>query len=361
MLTLQLQRFAGEKTERATPQRRREVRREGRVPKSPDLTSAIGLVAALVSLKFFGPRIWNDWLVMMHTQLEQLNEPDFTEQTLVGIFRSTAWTFVQLLAPVVGVALIVGVGTALAQVGFVFVPKNLLPDWQRIQPFAGFKRIWSVHTLAEAVKSALKLVVVGTIAYLATHGISAHLGDLMGMDVASLPGTVGGMVFQLGLEISMAFVGLAVMDFMFQRFEFERSIRMSREEIKEEMKRQEGDPLIRSQIRQRGRALALRRMMQEVPKADVVITNPTHFSVAIRYEAGTMSAPVVVAKGQDEVAWRIRKIADQSGVPRVENRPLAQTLYRTVDVGQSIPTELYKAVAEVLAYVYRLKQGGVNA
>ncbi|GMA49021.1 hypothetical protein GCM10025857_03780 [Alicyclobacillus contaminans] len=218
--------------------------------------------------------------------------------------------------------------------------------------------MWSVQSLAEAVKSILKLLIVAAMAYLAAQNIIGHLADLMTTEIQGLPKVVGGMVAQLGLEISGAFVVLAALDYLFQRYEFERSIRMSREEIKEEMKRQEGDPQIKSQIRQRGRALALRRMMQEVPKADVVITNPTHFAVAIRYDAASMSAPKVVAKGQDELAWRIRKLAEQSGVPRVENRQLAQTLYRTVELDQLIPSELYQAVAEVLAYVYRLRQGG---
>ncbi|WP_026974476.1 flagellar biosynthesis protein FlhB [Alicyclobacillus contaminans] len=358
MLALDLQRFAGEKTERATPQRRREVRREGRVPRSPELTSALVLLSSLVVLRWGGPRIWDGWLTMMQTQLQQINTADLTTASVMALFRTNTWACVVLLAPVLATALLIGVGVAVAQVGFLIVPKRIMPDFQKISPAAGFRRMWSVQSLAEAVKSILKLLIVAAMAYLAAQNIIGHLADLMTTEIQGLPKVVGGMVAQLGLEISGAFVVLAALDYLFQRYEFERSIRMSREEIKEEMKRQEGDPQIKSQIRQRGRALALRRMMQEVPKADVVITNPTHFAVAIRYDAASMSAPKVVAKGQDELAWRIRKLAEQSGVPRVENRQLAQTLYRTVELDQLIPSELYQAVAEVLAYVYRLRQGG---
>ncbi len=360
MLQLQLQRFAGEKTERATPQRRREARKQGNIPKSPDLTSAVALLAVLLALKWFGPHIWESWTGMLQSQLSNLNSRDLTPEDLQGLAIQSTWQFLRMLAPIVGVALAVGLAVAFAQVGPVFVPRNLVPNLQRIQPIAGLKRILSLRTLAEAVKSALKLGTVGVIAYLATNKLAQQLDPLVRTDVASLPSVVGGMVFQLAIQIGVALLILAVLDYLFQRYEYEKSIRMSREEIKEEFKRQEGDPQIKSRIRQRGRALAMRRMMQEVPKADVVITNPTHFAVALRYSASEMSAPMVVAKGADEVAWRIRKIAEQHRVPCVENRPLAQSLYRTVDVGQVIPVELYQAVAEVLAYVYRLKQEGVG-
>jgi flagellar biosynthetic protein FlhB len=360
LLRLQLQRFASEKTERATPQRRREARKQGNIPKSPELTSAVALIAVLLALKWFGPHIWETWTGMLQNQLSSLNARDLTENDLQGLAIHGAWLFVQSMAPVVGIALAAGLAVAFAQVGPVFIPRQLLPNWQRINPIAGWKRVWSLRTLAEAVKSALKLGTVGVIAYLATNRLTLQLDALMRTDVTALPLVVGGMVFQLAIQISVALLILAALDYLFQRYEYEKSIRMSREEIKEEFKRQEGDPQIKSRIRQRGRALAMRRMMQEVPKADVVITNPTHLSVALRYNASEMSAPTVVAKGADEVAWRIRKIAEQHNVPCVENRPLAQSLYRTVDVGEVIPVELYQAVAEVLAYVYRMKQQGVS-
>ena len=354
MLRLQLQRFA-EKTERATPQRRREARQEGRLPKSSELTSAVALLGVLLAIRMWGPQVWGMWEDTMRTGLSGAVGIPMTQTALPGLFDKYTWLLVKMLTPMLGVALVVGPLVAFAQVGPMFLPNLLTPDLKRIDPIAGLRRVWSLRSLMELVKSLLKLSIVGSVAYFATKGVQNQLQGLMTTAVVALPGIVGGMVFRLTIEVAVLMLLLAFLDFLFQRFEFERSIRMSRDEIKEEMKRQEGDPLIRSKIRQRGRALAMRRMMQDVPKADVIITNPTHFSVALQYDSTKMAAPVVLAKGADEIAWRIRQLADQAGIPRVENRPLAQALYRQVGVGEPIPQDLFQAVAEVLAYVYRLK------
>lgn len=356
MRKFDLQRFAGEKTERATPQRRREAREEGRIPKSVELTSAVVLIAVLASLRAFGSTIWADWTDMVQRDLTHITTGSFTQTDIKALLVDQTWQVVRLLAPLLGGALALGALTAFAQVGPVFLPKLLTPNFQRIDPLAGLKRMWSVRSAVEAGKSVIKLMVVGVLAYSAVRGIASEVGQLMNVDLASVPGIVAGMVFRLGLEIAALMLALAFLDFLFQRFEFERSIRMSREDIREEAKRQDGDPLVRARIRQRGRAIAMQRMMQNVPKADVVVTNPTHFAVALQYDATVMAAPTVLAKGQDEVARRIRAVATDAAVPTVENKPLAQSLYRTVDIGQQIPAELFQAVAEVLAHVYRGNQ-----
>lgn len=355
MIRYDLQRFAGEKTERATPKRRQEARREGNIPKSPDLTSAVGLVAVLVALRAFGPQIWQSWISMLQDGFGQMSAP-LTQHSVMGLFGQYTWLCVRVLGPLLGVAMLIGGMTAFAQVGPNFVTKGLIPDFERINPFSGLKRLFTVRSLVDLLKSSLKLAVIGTLTYIAAHGIAQKLPALMTTNVSAMVPVVGQVVFQLALEVSVMFLVLAFLDFLFQRWEFERSIRMSKEEIKQEHKNAEGDPQIKSNIRQRGRALALRRMMQEVPKADVIVTNPTHFAVALQYDAARMAAPTVLAKGADDVARRIREVAQEHGIPLVENRPLAQTLYKTVELGAVVPAELFQAVAEVLAYVYGLKQ-----
>jgi flagellar biosynthetic protein FlhB len=355
LLAWDLQRFAGEKTERATPARRRRVRREGRVVRSAELTSAITVLSALAALRWFGPVIWGQWLDMMRTDLGHAANGDWSERGLIGLGQQQLWLLLRLLAPLLAVVLFLSLLAAFAQVGPGLWPKRLLPDLKRIDPFAGFKRLFSMRTLVEGVKSVLKLAIVAVAGYVGLAGAIPDLARLTTVDPSAFPGLVGDMAFRVAFLIAALMLGLGVLDYLYQRFDFERSIRMSLQEIKDEMKREEGDPLIKSTIRKRGRALAMRRMMQEVPRADVVVTNPTHLAVALRYDAATMAAPTVTAKGADEVARRIRQIAADHGVPVVEERPLAQALYRTVELGSQVPPQLYQAVAQVLAYVYRMR------
>ncbi|RIV29371.1 flagellar biosynthesis protein FlhB [Alicyclobacillaceae bacterium I2511] len=357
LLVFELQRFAGEKTERATPQRRRELRREGKLPRSMELTSALTLAALLVALRIFGPQVWVGWLNSLQQQLGNLGQMPDTLTGISGMLDGIVWKTFLTLAPLLAIGVFVGIASAFAQVGPVFLPNQVIPDWQRINPLSGIKRLWSLRGLADSVKSLLKLVAVAGVAYWSVKGDVPRLRTLGQGGVAAVIAQLAAMVFRIGLDLTAALLILAFLDFLFQRFDFERSIRMSIEEIRQEMKNQEGDPRVKSQFRQRGRALAMQRMMQEVPKADVVVTNPTHFAVALRYDAQQMAAPMVVAKGQDELAWRIRTLADKAGVPRVENRPLAQSLYRATDVGNQIPKELFHAVAEVLALVYQGRKG----
>lgn len=360
MLTFDLQRFAGEKTERMTPHRRRELRRKGQIPKSSELTSALVLVTLIVVLKILATGIWGGLENAMRADFTNAAAKPLTQMSLVSLMDKQVWFLVGLLAPVLGAALGVGLLVAFAQVGPLFLPNRLTPDFNRVQPLAGLKRMFSVRTGIETLKSILKLTVIVLMCYITIQGTVAKLNSLASTDIVSIPPMVGGVVFQLAMEIASLMLGLAFLDFLYQRFDFERTNRMSKQEIKEEMKQYEGNPLVKSKIRQRGRELAMRRMMQDVPKADVVITNPTHFAVALRYDGSKMRAPVVVAKGQDEVAQKIKSVASTVNVPMVENKPLARSLYRTVEIGEPIPNDLFQAVAEVLAYVYRLKNQRVG-
>ncbi|WP_026962084.1 flagellar biosynthesis protein FlhB [Alicyclobacillus herbarius] len=355
MLDLNLQRFAGEKTERATPTRRRKLRREGRVVRSPEFASALVLIASLAALRVFGPNLWNQWLTLMQNDFQHAADVSWADADTASLCRQALWEFIRMLAPWLGVVFAVGGAAAFAQVGPGFWPKRLLPDLKRVNPAAGLKRLFSMRAVVDGVKSLLKLAVVALAAYVGLRGTIAGIPSLSNINPVALPGVVGQMVFRVAILTGGLMLVIGALDYFYQRFDFERSIRMSLQEIREEMKHEEGDPLIKSTIRKRGRALAMQRMMQEVPKADVVITNPTHFAVALRYDAATMQAPCVTAKGADALAWRIRQLARDNGVPVIEQKPLAQALYRTVDVGEVIPEELYQAVAKVLAQVYRMR------
>jgi flagellar biosynthesis protein FlhB len=355
MFDLNLQRFAGEKTERATPKRRSEARKEGQIPKSIDLTSAAVLIAILVGLKFLGPDIWRIWEGLFRNDFLAITTKPLTEQQLGSVFYNQLGYVLRTGGPIVGVALLFGLVVSVAQIGPGFWPNLLIPDFGRVGLISGFRRLFSIRSLVEAGKSLVKLAIVGSVVWSVINGMANKVANLASIDVVSLPSVVGGMAFQIGIDISIMMLVLAVLDFFFQRYDFEKSIRMSREEIKQEMKQQEGDPIVKSAIRQRGRRIAMKRMMQEVPKADVVVTNPTHFAIALLYDASRMNAPFVIAKGKDEVAQKIKEIAAGAGVPMVENRPLAQSLYKNVEISQAVPADLYQAVAEILAYVYRLK------
>lgn len=360
MLVLDLQRFAGEKTERATPKRRGDARKEGNIPKSPELTSALAFVAAVVAIRLFGPNIWHVWESQFTSGLTRAATESLTQKSVSNLGANVLLDFVKLVLPIVGIAGAVGILVAYAQVGQVFLPNMLIPKFSKILPTEGFKRLFSARALAEAAKSLLKLSIVGGIAYASVGGVIRQVALATDFSILALPGLLGTIAFRLAIEIAGLMVALAGADAVWQRFEYERGLRMSKQDIKDEHKQEEGDPKIKSNIRKRGYALAFRRMMQAVPEADVVITNPTHFAIALQYVSGKMVAPVVVAKGQDELARRIKQVATEAAVPLVENRPLAHALYENVEIGQPVPKDLYAAVAEVLAHVYRLKQAGMR-
>jgi flagellar biosynthetic protein FlhB len=262
----------------------------------------------------------------------------------------------KIVAPIVLGIMVVGVVSNVGQFGFLLSGHAIQPQFSRVNPLEGFKRIFSMRTLVELVKTIAKVGIVGLFAWQALQDKGPLLVSLADMQAGAAGYAVSGAVMEVVWKVAAAFVVIAVADYVYQRWFYERSLRMSKEEIKEEMKQSEGNPHMRARLRQRARALARQRMMQQVPTADVVITNPTHFAIAIKYESG-MEAPKVIAKGERLIAQQIKKIARENNVPTVENRPLAQALFKACQVGQSVPPELYKAVAEVLAFVYRMRPG----
>jgi flagellar biosynthesis protein FlhB len=356
MIRWNLQQFAGEKTEKATPKKRREARKKGQVVKSQEINTAFTLFMALLAFKLFAGLAVQSFLSFLQKDLtEYLNLP-LTAENAHALFREGILFFAKTALPVSGIVLLSGMAVSYLQVGSLLTFEPLKPDLKKLNPLVGFKRMWSLRSLVELIKAFLKIGLISYVAYGALVSDVKSYDHLLTMDAFAILRFIGENAFSLMWKMVLMFLGLAVLDYAYRWYEHEKEMRMSKEEIKEEFKNIEGNPQIKRKIKERQRAIAMRRMMQEVKKADVVITNPTHYAVALQYDAKTMHAPVVLAKGIDEVALRIKKLAREHEIVLVENRPLAQTLYKTTDLGEAIPPELFQAVAEVLAYVYRLKR-----
>jgi flagellar biosynthetic protein FlhB len=277
-----------------------------------------------------------------------------TTSTVQGLFLGLARDFFMLLLPLIVAMISAGLLVNILQIGFLFTEEPIRPKLNKIDPIEGFKRIFSRRSLETFVRDIIKVIVVGWIGYSAVKGLMNDTMRIADATVEQIVAFTGAAIFSIAIKILIGYCIIAVLDYAFQRWDYEKSMMMTRQEVREELKQTEGDPLLRARIRSVQRELARRRMMEEVPKAAVVVTNPTEIAVALAYETG-MTAPVVVAKGRRLIAERIREIAVAAGIPIVENVLLAQALYKAVDIGRPIPMELYTAVAEVLAYVYRLK------
>lgn len=354
MIKWELQLFA-EKTEPATARRRGEARSKGRVAKSMDLTTSLSLLAFLTGLRLFGGNLlntlFNTMQLLFTNGILQASSTGGFSKEILGVLVNVGTA----LLPMILIGLLSSLVVTIAQTGLHFSPSVLIPDITRLNPLTGIQRFFSLNSLMELIKSTVKILIVGIVVYEVMVGIIQQLFQMDQGDPSYILGFYIQNALQLMFYVTGVYVVIAVFDLVFQRFSFERSLRMSKQEVKDEMKQNEGDPQIKGKIRQRGRSIAFRMMMKNVPQADVVITNPTHYAVALQYDAMTMNAPKVVAKGVDHVAFKIREIATSHDVPVVENRQLARTLYNSVELDEFIPGSLFAAVAEVLAYVYRLR------
>lgn len=354
-LRMNLQLFAGEKTEEATPQKRREARKEGQVAKSMDIPGAAimlgGIFCLMVFSDFFLKRI--TWL-FTDTFLHHLST-EVTPMNVMQMLGQYAIQILILISPILIVVVLLAIVASYGQIGFLLTGKPLMPKLSKLDPIKGFKNIVSIRSVVEFLKSILKMSVIGYLVYTTLEGVSHEISKTAYMSVESILHFAGGLVTSLGIKVGVALFILAILDYMYQRYDHNKNLRMSKQDIKDEYKKTEGDPLIKGKIRERQRRMAMQRMMQDVPNADVIITNPTHFAVALKYDNTQMAAPQVVAKGQDHMALRIREIAKQNRVVIMENKPLARALFARAEVGDSIPADLFQAVAEVLAYVYKIK------
>lgn len=357
LIRLDLQFFAGEKTEKATPKKRQDSRKKGQVLKSQDVTTAIVLLFVFLFL-FFAAGFMRDrfFVFFSHTFTEFIPIKSLDiDQTMI-IYKDMVIQMAYILLPIMVVAVIAAITGNLAQFGLLFTSETLKFDLKKIDPIKGLKRIFSIRALVELLKSLLKISFIGSVtSLLLVMNIEKVLGLAFKTPHDTLV-TVGQLVALMGIVASFVLLFISILDYFYQRYDYEKNLRMSKQDIKDEYKNTEGDPIIKSRIKQRQREMAMRRMMQEVPQADVVITNPTHFAIALKYDDEKMDAPIVIAKGADFIAQKIKLIAKEHNIVMVENRPLARALYDDVEIGDRIPDEFFKAVAEILAYVYRIQR-----
>ncbi len=356
-LDLQLFAQSDDKTEKATPKKRQEARKKGQVLQSKELTSTLVVVLTFIGLRFFGKYIYEQIVVFTRRVLTEYPQMEdlFTINVLYKLFYDSMVVLLKTVGPILAISTLTGLIANYAQVGFLFTVETLGFKFNRINPASGIKRVFSMHSVVELLKSIFKVAVVGFIAYSYLKGQTNNILNMMSMDVLSTAVFIGTTAVNIAIRICIALFILSIMDYAYNWWEHEKNLRMSKQEVKEEFKQTEGNPEIKAKIKQKQRQISMRRMLHEIPKADVIITNPTHFAVAVKYDAQVSKAPVVTAKGQDFIALRIKEIAKENNVEIVENKPLARTLYETVEIGNAIPSELYQAVAEVLAFVYNLK------
>lgn len=361
-IEINLQFFAGgdDKTEPATPKKLEDARKEGQVSKSREIGMGLSLLGLFVTLKIYIGILGEQFIELFQKTYTRIPEFVGTEGTydtaaFSALFVDNIADMIIMIAPFLAIGFMIAFVADLVQVKWKVTMKPLMPKFSKMNPIKGMKKIISPQSLFELAKAIMKVFFVS---YLAISTVKDKLRLIYTLYDISLPSAlvaIGDVVIDLGIKISAWYMVIAVIDFVYQKMKFKKDMKMSKQEVKDEYKNAEGDPKVKSQQKQRMRQASQRRMMQSVPTADVVITNPTHFAVALKYDADSGRAPIVVAKGEDFLAKRIKEIAKESKVEIVENKPLARMLYHNVELGEEIPPELYQAVAEVLAFVYGLK------
>lgn len=345
----------GDKTQDPTPHRRQKAREEGQAAKSQDLSSAVLLLAGTFILLTAGRSVTR--FVADYSRRLLGGDPwvEADVNFAVTVWNGTIAGLAGELLPVFGLVLMAAVAVNLAQVGFMFIPKKVQPELSKIDPLKGAKRLFSLQSVARLVFGLFKVLVVAMVAYFALYAEKDTILGLAALSVGEAAAYMTQLLLWTTIKIGVALLILAILDYGFQRWKHEQDLRMTHQEVREEMRNLEGDPHIAARRKAVQRKLAMDRLSEAVPKADVVVTNPTELAIAIQYEPEKMDAPIVVAKGAGVLAQRIRRLALENGIPIIEKKPLAQALYREVDVGKPVPHQRYAAVAEVLAYVYQLQ------
>jgi flagellar biosynthetic protein FlhB len=343
-----------EKKHPATPRRREDARKKGQVFKSQEVISALMLLGLVAVLKF--------WIPTMFLRLKHLFpyvlglSSEWTERSIATLMLNVLWQGIQILAPIFAAGFFIALISNYIQVGVLFTWESMKPQLSRLSMISGAKRMFGIKAWVQLAKSLMKVILIGYFLYASVRDRINVYPALQQLSVEQGAVFIGQALMELAWNISISFLGIAIFDYIYQRWEYEKDLRMSHEDLKQEYKQTEGNPELKSEIKKRQRAMAMSRMMQDLKTADVVVTNPTHISVALRYDIKENKAPYVIAKGQDQIALRIRELAKEYDLVIMENKPLARALYAQVDIGKGIPADLYKAVAEVLAFVYRLKK-----
>lgn len=344
-----------EKTEKPTPKKRKDVRKKGEVAKSRELPSVAVLLTGILTMAVMAPFMSTQMRMVMEKVLIEFPVADFDLTDMVNLSQELIGLFLLMIGPIMAAVFIMAILSNILQVGFLLSGESIKPKLSKLNPLKGFARLFSMQSLMEFVKSVAKLTIVGLVSYLAIKGELDRIPGLMDMELGAILAYILITALKITVICALAMVVLVAADYAFQKWQFEKRIKMTKKEVKDELKTSEGDPLVKSRIKSIQIEMSRKRMMQDVPKADVVITNPTHFAVAIKYDSAVMGAPRLLAKGADAVAQRIKALAREHQIPVVENKELSRHLFAAVDIGQEIPVELYQAVAEVLAYIYKLK------
>ncbi len=351
----------GEKTEDATPKKLTDARKDGQVAKSKEMSSAVELLALFLTLKMFVGSVGTQFIETFYYVYNRIPEMitmvngSMSVQMYAAMATEIIQKIILILLPFLLVAVIVAFVVDLIQVKWQPTTKPLQPKFNTLDPIKGFKRFFSKEKLMELLKSVIKLTIIGYLAYSTIKEQFNALFLLYDMTLLGVMQALGEIVIGLGIKISMFYLVLGLADFIYQKFKFKQDMKMTKQEVKDEMKNSEGDPQIKGKQRRRMQEASRRRMMSALPQADVVITNPTHFAVALKYDTEVCPAPYVIAKGEDYLALKIKEVAREHDIPIEENKPLARMLYHNVDVGTAIPPELYQAVAEILAAIYKSK------
>lgn len=344
-----------EKTEKPTGRKLSKARQEGQVAKSPEIASVLVLLIGIMVLYIFGYLFYPQAIDVLSANLGFAEIPRFDKHGCLTLLNRTVGQFFMLVLPVLGAVFVAALAANLFQVGFQISTKAITPKLNKFNVIKGFGRLLSLKSLMELFKSVIKLSVIGSVAYLAIRGEMGELVKLHNATTAYIFIYILRGIFKIFIWVILIMIVVAITDYIYQKWQLEKDLMMTKQEVKEEHKETEGDPQIKSRIRSIQLQAARKRMMQQVPEADVVVTNPTHLAVAIKYDPFAMEAPQVVAKGAGRVAERIKEIATEHQIPVVENKELARNLYKIIEVGEQIPTDFFKAVAELLAYVYKLK------
>ncbi len=366
MLSYNLQWFAkdgdgGEKTEPATQKKLDDARKEGKVAKSKELTSSFDLIVLFLVLKIFISYVGENLVEVVtyvYSSLSdflKVNRAYLSSQAIMSLMMNMILKLILIVLPFFIFGMIVTLLISILQVGWKISTKPMKPDLGKFNPINGFKRIFSKDSLFNLLLSIVKIALIALVAYMSIRDEQDNLFILYEIPLKQAVALIGNIIINTGLEIAIVYLIVGLADFAYQKWKFKDEMKMTKQEVKDEYKNTEGDPQIKGRQRRKMQEVSQRRMMQDVPKADVVITNPTHLAVALQYDAKVSTAPVLLAKGQDYVAQKIKEVAKENNIEIVENKPLARMIYSNVDIGAQIPPELYQSVAEVLAMVYHTK------
>lgn len=350
--------MASEKSEKATPKRRSDERKKGNIFQSKDAVSVVVLLTSFYSLQFYFPSIISNLINLINSMFDQIVQiKSLSIESIQLIYIQVTIVFLIIALPL----LIVSMGTNIIAVGaqtrFLYSMSTIKFKLERLDLLKGIQKLFSLRSLVDLFKSILKILILAAIVYSTLKPRMNSLIGLFDMEFMQVLVFLGQTIMSVVTSVGMFFIFLALADYAYQWYEYEKNIRMSKQDIKEEYRQMEGDPQIKGKIKERQRLMSQRRMMQNVPKADVIIRNPTHYAIAVQYEMGKQRAPIILAKGMDNVALKIIEVAEKHNIPSIENKPLARGLYESVEIDQEIPEKYYHAVAEVLAFVYQLKKG----